>query len=86
MPANSRSLTLEIGGVTGLVAPLLGKQPPDSHVWILRGEAPAFVKSRGPLYSGGPIWQIELESPVWPDQADGHQEIHKDGNEPGADN
>jgi len=63
---------IEIGGVTGLVAPLLGKQPPDSHVWILRGEAPAFVKSRGPLYSGGPIWQIELESPVWPDRADGH--------------
>jgi hypothetical protein len=60
---------IEIGGVTGLVAPLLGKQPPDIHVWILRGEAPAFVKSRGPLYSGGPIWQIELESPVW---SEGH--------------
>ncbi|MFZ0912574.1 MAG: hypothetical protein WBQ76_13610 [Candidatus Korobacteraceae bacterium] len=63
---------IEIGGVTGLVAPLLGKQPPDIHVWVLRGEAPAFVKSRGPLYPGGPIWQIELESPVWPDQADRH--------------
>ncbi len=62
---------IEIGGVTGLVAPLLGKQPPDIHVWVLRGEAPAFVRSRGPLYPGGPIWQIELESPVWPDQASG---------------
>ena len=62
---------IEIGGVTGLVAPLLGKQPPDIHVWVLRGEAPAFVKSRGPLYPGGPIWQIELESPVWPAQASG---------------
>jgi hypothetical protein len=57
---------IEIGGLAGLVAPLLGKQSPDIHVWILRGEAPAFVKSRGPLYFGGPIWQIELESPVWP--------------------
>ena len=63
---------IEIGGVTGLVAPVLGKQPPDTHVWILQGEAPAFVRSRGPLFSGGPIWQIELESPVWPDRADGH--------------
>jgi hypothetical protein len=63
---------IELGGVTGVVAPLLGKQPPDIHVWILRGEAPAFLRSRGPLYSGGPTWQIELESPAWPDRADGH--------------
>ena len=56
---------VEIGGVSGLVAPLLGKQPPDSHVWILGGEAPAFVKSEGPLYLGGPLWRIELTSPVW---------------------
>jgi len=55
-----------IGGATGLVATLLGKQPPDYHVWILGGEAPAFVKSEGPLFFGGPIWQIDLTSPVWP--------------------
>jgi hypothetical protein len=63
---------IEIGGVTGLLAPIFGKQPPDIHAWILPGEAPAFVKSRGPLYAGGPIWQIELESPVWPEQGDKH--------------
>jgi hypothetical protein len=57
---------VEIGGVAGLLAPLLGKQPPDSHVWILGGEAPAFVKSEGPLHMGGPLWRIELVSPVWP--------------------
>ena len=55
----------EIGGAAGLVAPLLGKQPPDIHVWILGGEAPAFVKSEGPLFFGGPVWRIELTSPVW---------------------
>ena len=59
-------LTVEIGGISGLLAPLLGKQPPDSHVWILGGEAPAFVKSEQPLYLGGPLWRIELVSPVWP--------------------
>jgi len=47
-------LKVEIGGLTGLMAPLLGKQPADTHVWILDGEAPAFVKSEGPLYLGGP--------------------------------
>jgi hypothetical protein len=57
---------VEIGGVSGLVAPLVGKQPPDTHVWILQGEAPAFVKSEGPLFADGPIWRIELVSPVWP--------------------
>jgi hypothetical protein len=57
---------VEIGGIAGLVAPLVGKQPPDSHVWILVGEAPAFVRSEAPLYNGGPLWRIELASPVWP--------------------
>ena len=57
---------VEIGGISGMLAPLLGKQPPDSHVWILGGEAPAFLKSEQPLYLGGPLWRIELVSPVWP--------------------
>ena len=51
---------VQIGGVAGLLAHLLGKQPPDTHVWVLGGEAPAFVKSEGPLYEGGPIWRIQL--------------------------
>ena len=57
---------VEIGGAAGLVAPLVGKQPPDTHIWVLGGEVPTFVKSEGPLYEGGPIWRIELTSPVWP--------------------
>jgi len=59
-------LTVDIGGLSGLLAPLVGKQPPDSHVWIFGGEAPAFVKAEQSLYSGGPVWRIELTSPVWP--------------------
>jgi len=59
-------LKVDIGGIAGVVAPLIGKQPPDSHVWILGGPAPAFVKSEQPLYNDGPVWRIELVSPVWP--------------------
>jgi hypothetical protein len=55
---------VDIGGAAGLVAPLVGKQPPDSHVWILEGEVPAFVKSESPQ-NDGPAWRIELTSPVW---------------------
>lgn len=55
----------EIGGIAGLAAPLVGKQPQDTHVWILGGDAPVFVKLEGPLYQGGPTWRIELTSPVW---------------------
>jgi hypothetical protein len=55
---------VKIGGVAGLLAPLLGKQPPDTHVWVLSGDAPAFVKLEGPLYAGGPVWRIELATPA----------------------
>jgi hypothetical protein len=59
-------LKVDIGGLSGVLAPLLGKQPPDSHVWVLEGEAPAFVKSESFLYLGGPLWRTDLVSPVWP--------------------
>ena len=32
----------EIGGLAGFMAPLVGKQPPDTHVWILEGAPPPF--------------------------------------------
>jgi hypothetical protein len=57
---------VEIGGVTGVVAPMVGKQPPDSQIWILGGEAPVFVKSETLSYMGGPMWRSELVSPLWP--------------------
>jgi hypothetical protein len=60
------AIKVDIGGVRGVLAPLVGKQPPDTHVWILGGSSPAFVKSEGPQYESGPIWRIELASPVWP--------------------
>jgi hypothetical protein len=57
---------VHVPGLTGAVASLLGKIPPDSHVWVLAGEAPAFVKAELALFPGGPTWRLELLSPVWP--------------------
>jgi hypothetical protein len=56
----------EIGGLTGVLADVLGKTPPDAHVWVLTGEAPAFVKSESPFDAGAPLWRLELVSPTWP--------------------
>jgi len=58
-------IKIKIGGVAGVVAPLVGKQAEDIRVWMLRGDAPAFIRSEGQLFPGGPSWQIELSSPVW---------------------
>jgi len=57
---------VDIGGIAGVIAPLIGKEPPDAHVWILADDAPAFVKSEQTLYNGGPVWRIELVHPTWP--------------------
>jgi hypothetical protein len=36
---------VELGGVAGIIAPLIGKRPADTKVWVVGGEAPAFVKA-----------------------------------------
>jgi len=57
---------VHVPGLTGAIASLLGKTPPDSQVWILGGEAPAFVKAESPLFPGGPTWRTELVRPIRP--------------------
>jgi hypothetical protein len=58
---------VDLGGVAKVVAPMVGKQPPDSQIWILGGEAPVVLRSETPSYMGGPMWRMELASPVWPE-------------------
>jgi hypothetical protein len=59
-------IKVELGGLAGAIAPIVGKQPADLHIWILGGEAPAFVKEEGEFYEGGPIWRVELAAPIFP--------------------
>jgi hypothetical protein len=63
--ASRFEITVEIPGIKGWFAHLMGKQPPPTKVWILDGTAPAFVKSEGPLCMDCPVWRTELASPVW---------------------
>lgn len=56
---------VDIGGITGILAKVFGKQPPDSHIWIIGGKAPGFTKSEQQLFRDGPIWRVEMTSPHW---------------------
>jgi hypothetical protein len=59
-------MKIDIGGVTGAAAKVVGKEPPPIHVWVAAGSAPIFLRSEGPLSEGGVIWRIEMASPTWP--------------------
>ena len=47
-----------------MIAPIIGKDPPDFHIWVQSGNPPAFIREEGPLYEGGPIWRIEVLTPT----------------------
>jgi hypothetical protein len=64
-------MKLEVGGLVGLIAPLVGKDPPDVRYWIVTDPVAAFVKFEGPFYLNGPLWRIELAGPRWPESKAG---------------
>ncbi len=61
--ATDFTLHVEFGGIAGVVIPVVGKEPPDYHIWLEGGSPPAFLREEGPLYEGGPIWRIEQVTP-----------------------
>lgn len=62
-------IKIELGGVVGFVAPLIGKAPPNIEIWTVPGQPPTFVREQGPIYPDGPVMTIQLASPAWPDAA-----------------
>jgi hypothetical protein len=60
-------IKIDLGGVAGVVAPIIGKAPPNIQIWTIGGDATTFAKERGPLYAEGPMMTIQLASPTWPD-------------------
>ena len=58
-------LHADIGGLKGLAAKIFGKQPPDSHIWVADGDAPAFVRAATPIATGEPLSVIELSGPIY---------------------
>jgi hypothetical protein len=58
-PVTHYIVKLDLGGLAGLIAPVIGKQPPDLHYWLVVGDVPAFVRFEGPMFLHGPIWRLE---------------------------
>jgi hypothetical protein len=57
---------LEIGGLTGVMAAVIGKKPPDLRYWLVSGDVPAFARFQGAMYLNGPVWRLELIPVEWP--------------------
>lgn len=56
---------LELPGLLGVAAKVVGKEPPDLRYWFATGPVPAFLKFEGPFYVNGPVWRIQMDSPQW---------------------
>jgi len=65
--ATHYEIKIVLGGIAGVVAPLIGKAPPNIEMWAVTGQAPTFVKEQGPIYADGPVMTVQLISPDWPD-------------------
>jgi hypothetical protein len=60
-------IKIELGGIVGLIAPVVGKAPPNIYMWIEGGEVPVFLRETGPLFEGGANLSINLIGPSWPE-------------------
>lgn len=56
------TLKPKLNVVQKIGAALSKQTPPDSHLWIVTEEVPAFLRFEGPLYKG-PVWRIDQTSP-----------------------
>ena len=59
---------MDLKGLTGVIAALIGKDPPDLRYWLTPAPAPSFVKIEGPMFLKGPTWRIEFAVPRWPER------------------
>jgi hypothetical protein len=60
-------IKIDLGGIAGVVAPIIGKAPPNIQIWAIGGLATTFAREIGPLYPEGPMTTIQLASPSWPE-------------------
>ena len=59
-PVTRHLVNLDISGLTGVIASLIGKTPPDLRYWLVPGEIPAFARFEGAMFLNGPVWRVEM--------------------------
>lgn len=64
--ANGYIAKLDIAGLKGVIATLIGKDPPDLRYWLVEGKVPVFVRFEGPMFLNGPVVRIEQTTVQWP--------------------
>jgi hypothetical protein len=57
---------LEVGGLTGVIASMIGKEPPDARYWLATGDVPAFLRFQGAMFLNGPVWRVDMTTVEWP--------------------
>jgi hypothetical protein len=66
--ARKLEIKVQLGGVAGLVAPVIGKQPKATTAWMAGGEVPMFIRIETQFYDGAPLWTIQQTAPTWPSE------------------
>jgi len=66
--AKKLEIKIELGGIAGLIAPVIGKEPKPSTAWMADGKVPMFIRIQTQFYEGGPLWTIQQTAPAWPSE------------------
>ena len=64
--ARKLELKMDLGGVAGLIAPMIGKEPKPTYAWMADGHVPMFIRIQTQFYDGAPLWTIQQTAPQWP--------------------
>lgn len=63
--AKKLEIKVDLGGVAGLIAPLVGKEPKPTCAWMAGGRIPMFIRIQTQFYEGAPLWTIQQTAPEW---------------------
>jgi hypothetical protein len=63
--AKKLELKVDLGGVAGVIAPIIGKEPKPSYAWMAGGRVPMFLRLQTQFYEGAPLWTIQQTAPSW---------------------
>lgn len=65
-PVTRYLVKLELTGLTGAIASLIGKEPPERRYWLATGDVPAFLRFEGAMFLNGPVWRLDQMTVEWP--------------------